>query len=176
VHGKLVAHQGHQPLDDREPQAQAPASVTSRVPDLKELVEYLLLHLRRDSHAGVDHFDPHIGPAAPCANDDASVPRISKRVGHEIGEHALDQHRVGPRGQRCRHEPHPQVPLDGLPVELQRKAVEQLLQREVAGIHCNCASVAVPIVALTAVLISSSASARSFARFVEPSIFRPSSR
>ena len=59
-------HQGRQAADDRQTQAEPPASVALRIADLVVLLEYTCVFGGRDAHAGIDDIDPYSAAGRLC--------------------------------------------------------------------------------------------------------------
>ena len=93
------------PLDDREPQAEAAVALLGVAAEPPELLEDLDLLLLRDPDAGIDHVDAKVRTLAPHPDQHAAAPRVADRVRDEVHErprkHVPIGHGPPPRSARA---------------------------------------------------------------------------
>ncbi len=88
-----MVQEGGQAFDDGEPQAHALIAIPFRIAELIELLKDVLLFIRRNAAAGIEHLDAHACPA-PAAHDDASA----LGVGHCVRDHVAQHTRSNSTG------------------------------------------------------------------------------
>jgi len=88
------------------------------------------MRFRRDAHAAVAYLDAYLVTALAAGDQNAAAGRIADGIAHEVGDDALEQHRVGVRPAACRARLQAQFALFGRRPLLGGNAFENGLKRK----------------------------------------------
>src|SRR6185369_2944391 len=142
AHRQLVAEQRAQPLDDRQPHAEALAAVALRIGDLIELVEDFWQLVLGDADPAVPDLDADAAAPAP-RRDEHAAPRaaVAQPVLHEVAEDPLEELRVARHDLAARAKAQLQPGLLRLAGESHLQAPEQVADRKRLDVRLDGAGV-----------------------------------
>ena len=129
-----VAEQRGEADDDRQAEAETALVRVDGSLAAVELVEDARALLRCDAGTGVPDLQGDRPAASPAADDDAARRGVAQRVGDQVAQDALDQHRVGAQVHARRHDREREAAFERHRSEVVRDAVEQLVRGQVGDL------------------------------------------